>query len=410
MLGPFDPSIVALAVLAPALALLLGLAGLGGMVALGSGPRVTIWWGRATLALALGLALRLLRAYGSPSQIVDVFPLMGLAPARPELVALVDVERMDWLAAGGMVAILSIALGVLARPAAPSIGPIAGLLLAGLAAVGAVISVDLIALASLWVILALGGAVAAGAADPAAREIRRDWGVIALAGSSALWGAAAAMTASADRLGESPVPSGVSALLLLTAASAAGLGPLAGLTRGLGRAEAGRYAVRAALRIVGFVLAARVVAWSAADPAPQLRGLLIGLALWGIVAAVFSGGTANAFGQILTGLAFLGLAAASVEATLVGLALVASGAAADTLAPGLEAALHARLSGKSARSRPRRGSGAGWRTGWAEGPALIGAMEALAGSFSDLAREIENRYDLAVGLLAVLVVVLAFAR
>ncbi|HEX5414969.1 MAG TPA: hypothetical protein VFZ25_04825 [Chloroflexota bacterium] len=379
--------------------------------------------GEACLALAFGFIIRLaIVTFRQTASTTDPFSALTSATPGPAttgvpIPAILGVARPDSLSLVASAFLLALAVAALVNLFVPSPRAVIGVLVATAAAVQATLSPAPLALGIAWLVLTIAplldrqpempgsdDAVSAGSGS-----IVANWLLFGVCAAAILEFADATLAASGSALvGAHPAPRGVSALLVLLAASSAGVGPLGGIVRKLvddggAAADVGEFVGAGALPVAGFLLAARVLVESSAAPTLLLRGFLVILALWSVGEIVV--GQRSHPGRLARGLialAFLSLAALSVPLSYVGFGVLVGG-----IVFGLAGARL--LPGPQTRAAllavPDFGL-ADWREELAVPRVVSDSVRDLAA----LLRRVEERYDLAVGLLLALAVVLAFAR
>lgn len=389
LFGSILPLIPVLIVLASAVVVFLG-------SLLPRGGRVAAVSGRIGLGLALGALLRLVVSSGGSSGPLFADPVApGPAGAGRFFPAVLGVARAGLLPELAALIVLGLGLVVLIQTPARATA-VVGRLLAVAAALFCLLNPAPAALAVGWLALAFAPLLSLPEEDGAAENVV-GWLALGAAGAAVFFIAAAALSNSGSPiLGVQPAPRGVPALLILLAATAAGLGPFGAAVRALGAAATSRFVSVAALPLVGYLVAARSVIENPGGPTLLLRGLLILLALWGVAGALVG---ALAFperaARILAGLAFLALAVAMGPVGLIGGALIGGSA--------VLGGFDERAAGVPLVRLPNPEE-------WLGDRSLTEVGEAALGDLAALLRGIEERYDLAVGLLLVLAAVFAFAR
>lgn len=389
----------------------------------GPGAWLSIAVGEACLAIAFGFTIRLaIVTFRQTATTTD--PFGALAPATPDPVAtgvpfpaILGVAQPDSLALIASAFLLALAVGALITLPAPSPRPVVGVLVATAAALLATLNPAPLALGIAWLVMALAPLLdrrpnAAGGDDAISTDsgaVVVNWLLSGVCAAALLGFTDAALAPSGSAvLGAHPAPRGVAALLVLLAASAAGVGPLGSVVRKLadtgGRAAGvGKFVGAGALPTAGFLLAARVLLGSSDAPTLLLRGFLIVLALWSVGEIVVGHRShPERLARGLIALAFLSLAALSVPLAYVGFGMLGGG-----IILGLAGA---RLFGTP---QTRAALVTVPDFGLAEWREELAVQRALSDGVRDLAallRRVEERYDLAVGLLLALAVVLAFAR
>lgn len=410
--------------LAPALLALVGAAVVGVVWWRGRARRLPIdgdggllvSLGEGFLALALGVTIRLaIVAYREPSQTFDPFGALGVATLP--FPAILGVSRLDLLALMASALVLVLAIGALISASATAPRTIVGLLLATAAALYAVVSPAPISLGLAWTALALAPVLDRRLDEPQPDESATggstvaDWVLFGVAAFAIFFFADAALAVSGGALlGDQSAPRGVPALLILLAVSAAGIGPLGGVVRRLaqpGDAVVGRFVVRL-LAIVGFLLAVRVLFGNAADgsstsPTLLLRGLLTILVFWSVGEALVGQLTrVERLTRGLLALAFLVLSLLSVPLIFLGFGVL-------TLGSVIGVAGGRVLGTGQARAPLIAVPDFGLRE-WQDELAFPDVLGDGVRDLASLLRQVEDRYDLAVGLLLALAVVSAFAR
>jgi len=323
-------------VLAPALALFLGLVVVGLVGACRLPGRPARWIGLPATACALGMAVRLWLLARSGALLFDVVQ-------PPTTVGLAIGGRLDVVAGVSLVAALAVGLTSIDRGTTePRAAEVAALLGSLLLAVGLLLVDNIAIVAELWaalVLVAAGGSIAARHVD-----VALSWMSLACCGVPALVLSGATLTASsgggASLVGAPGVSSGWAVFsLAAVGALSAGITPLnAWLDRS---ADSGVVTLiaDALLPLAGFYLAARAVGLVGAGGSTGLTVLLMVAGFWGIADAAHAAWTAGdhsavsrAAGRGECGLAFVALAIGTQPAIAAALFLTVFGVLARTLA------------------------------------------------------------------------------
>lgn|GEM_PF-4244750 len=366
------------------------------------GERVAAPLGVGFLALALGAVLRLaVTTLAWPVETLDPFGALLRGPASP-FPAILTVTRPDHLTWLTSLLVALSALGMLLSVSGPPRSIVAGLLIATSAALFCLVSPAPSALAVGWLALAL-APLLGRSSEVADRSDGRRWFVLAATLAAVFFFAGVVLTnPSGGALTVEASPSGLRAVLVILAASTAGVGPLGGVVRGMGRTLIERFVATAAFPAVGYLLAERLSTDGFGGSA-LARLLLVLLALWSVGGALFRRSTRwRRIAEILVALAFLALATASTTLALLGFLFLGAGTVLGLTGEGVLAGSDERVALFSAPwLNPRE---------WLDDLTIPDGFAGVTGELAALVRVVEERYDLAVGLLLALAAVSAFTR
>jgi hypothetical protein len=349
--------------------------------------------------------------------------------------------RIDVLALGGLTLALVMGIVELTAVLEPVEGPdrqalvaTAGALLTGLL----LCSADSISVTTLWFALSLLGIATIVASQKLATTRNADgspatstttfvdlrgWLTIALIAAPALWLADSVLVSTnggPSLLGGHPVPRGYPLALIFVGAATAALPPFDGWRDGIAKHREVAFIADGLAPIVGFVLAARGIGMIGARTEPLPLALLVLIGLWGLARLSRSSLRQpgfSIFARIDRSIAFILLVLPFPAATDLGLALVGLGALGRSLQrapdrnqsrwlrwtipllPNLaatpEVTPEVTPASPSRTVRPDR-----------RAPDLIQRVAILC---ADVLLTVEDRYDVAVGVLVALAVLFAFA-
>jgi hypothetical protein len=338
--------------------------------------------------------------------------------------------HLDTFAVMSVVAVLVMAIGVVL--ASPRRAPLArrqvGIIVAELLlSIVMLLDADLGSLTFFWVALLLLVVAAIVSAPPAlAPAVDRvdsprssttadvhGWLALLVVGAPCLWLANVVLVAAngSSSLTARSIPSLAAVPLILVGAVTAGVAPLDRWRHSSARLLDVAVASEACLPIVGFSLAARALGSGIIRPGMLPLVLLVVIGGAGLGRAGWSVWQRREFplgSAVERGVSFLVLAAPVGFAGVVGLVLLTIGSIASRSLPSVrrsrspESAPVAIPDAAPPVVRPRR-SGTSWRQ-------FRGMQRAVAATVSQSVRAVEERYDLAVGVLMLLVVLFVFAE
>lgn len=300
--------------LAPALALLLGLASIGVLGTVGVGRGAARLAALLALALALGATLRLaLLARAAP---LDLSLTIRLGD-DPTTIG----WHVDALAALCLVALLIVGLAATNRTESARAARVAVALVALLVSIALFLSTSLSSVVGLWLIVVLIGMIDLVVERQADEALA--WASLALCVAPVLAFAGAMLVSSragVALLTDAPSPANQPAVVLLTFAglASAGLTPLNGWLARTTDSPIAAFIADAVLPLAGFFLAARALRLTVPDRSLAVVALLIGFSLWTIGDANQAlwkadrlPGVIRAAGRGETALAFIALAVGS---------------------------------------------------------------------------------------------------
>lgn len=431
--------------LAPALLVAIGLAIVAMMTCADStgwaGARTIRLVAAATLFLALAATARLwIVGHG---QLLDVSVLadIGVDPGVRTPSFPLETVRLDAVALIGLTAVLGVGFLVVVGPveeALTSRDSFVPILFLALLATLIVLSPDVASVATIWVAITLSlaaltlgrswqastsstGTTSLGALAPAI-DARR-WLTLVIVGTPVFWVVGCALiaaTGSSSLIGSHSVPTGIVVGLILIGAVVASIAPFATRRLTHQRRSEIAFVVDGVFPIAGVLLAARAVEMTGSSPSLLVNGVLALIGLSGVVEAIFAvrrGRGIGDAGRIEGSVALLVLIAPMPWARAASIGVVGMGTLIRALARWPWKDRISWLHWPSAFNTLAQPSGAAretapGRTARQRPPALDRRIPELglwlAEIIADYARQAEQRYDLAIGLLVALATVFIF--